>query len=94
MMGMGGFGPPGPMNANYQKVTPPKSIGDLPRYLKELLGGFCYRLFYIFKLVWRTGPWILAVMSFVALFQGIMPAVGSIISKNILNQLQRLLFKE
>jgi len=88
MMGMGGFGPPGPMNANYQKVPPPKSIGDLPRYLGELLGGFCYRLFYIFKLVWRTGPWILAVMSFIALFQGIMPAVGSIISKNILNQLQ------
>ena len=88
MMGMGGFGPPGPMNANYQKVAQPKSLGDIPRYLGELLGGFFYRLFYIFKLVWRTGPWILAVMSFIALFQGIMPAVGSIISKNILNQLQ------
>ena len=72
----------------YEQIPPPKSISDIPRYLKELLGGFFHRLFYIFSLVWKTGPWILFTMTFVALFEGIMPVVGSIISKNILNQLQ------
>lgn len=73
---------------NYERVSPPKSVGDIPRYLKELLGGFFYRLFYIFGLVWKTGPWILFTMSFIALFEGVMPIVGSLISKNILNSLQ------
>ena len=72
----------------YNRVEPPKSIRDLPRYLGELLGGFFYRLFYIFGLVWKTGPWILFMMSFIAIFEGVMPVVGSLISKNILNQLQ------
>ena len=44
----------GPGGFNYQKVTPPRSLKDIPRYVKELLGGFFYRLFYIFELVWKT----------------------------------------
>ncbi len=83
---MGGFGPP--MRYDYQRVPPPKGLRDLPRYLKELLGGFFSRLFYIFKLVWSTGPWILFFMTFLAIFNGVMPVVGSLISRNILNELQ------
>ena len=79
---------PKPKNFNYDKVPPPKNLFDVPRYLAKLLGGFFYRLFYIFKLVWKTGPWILLTMTFIAIFEGVMPVVGSLISKNILNQLQ------
>ena len=87
-MGPMGFGPPGRGNFEYKKIDKPKSVTDVPRYLRELLGGFFSRLFYIFKLVWQTGPWILFLMSFIALFEGLAPVVGSLISKNILNELQ------
>ncbi len=78
------------MRYDYKKVPPPKGLRDVPRYLKELLGGFFSRLFYIFKLVWQTGPWILFFMFFIAVFHGVMPVAGSIISKNILNEMQNV----
>lgn len=83
--------PPRPMQPNYQRPKPPKSIGDLPRYLSELFGGFFKRFFYIVKLVWRTGHWIPIMMSFIALFRGVTPVIGSLISRNILNELQTVI---
>ncbi|MBE6788145.1 MAG: ABC transporter ATP-binding protein [Ruminococcaceae bacterium] len=82
MRGMGGFGP------QYERVKKPQGIGDVPRYLKELIGGFFVRYGYIVKLVWRSGPWILFLLSAIAIVRGVLPVLGSIISKNILNQLQ------
>ncbi len=78
------------MGFEYERVQPPKSLSDVPRYLRELLGGFFYRLFYIFSLVWKSGPWILFFLLFVSVFTGVMPVVSSIISKDILNELQNL----
>ena len=75
----------------HEKVPPPKNIKDVPRYLKALLGGFFTRFGYIISLVWQTGPWILFLMSFMALFLGITPVIGSIISKEIINELQIIL---
>ena len=34
-----------PQQYKYDRVKPPKNPLDLPRYLKELLGGFFSRLF-------------------------------------------------
>ncbi len=81
-------GPPPGARFEYAKVPPPKNPLDLPRYLRELLGGFFSRLGYIIKLVWKTGPWILFAMMFMAVFQGIMPVIGSKISQQVLNALQ------
>ena len=81
-------GPPPGARFQYAKITPPKNIADIPRYLGELLGGFFTRMGYIFKLVWKTGPWILFAMLFFAVFQGVMPVVGSKISEAVLNELQ------
>ena len=81
--GMGNMG-----GYQHARVTPPKGIGDIPRYLRELLGGFFNRFFYIVKLVWKTGQWVLFSLSFVAIFKGIAPIIGALISKNILNSLQ------
>ena len=75
----------------HEKVPPPKNIKDVPRYLRELLGGFFIRFGYIISLVWQTGPWILILMSLIALFQGLTPVIGSIISKEIINELQTTL---
>ena len=86
---------PPPMRKNdVPRVPPPKNIKDVPRFLGELLGGFFSRLGYIFKLVWQTGPWILFVKSFIALFQGVMPIVGSLLSKEILNELQKIIAEQ
>ena len=81
-------GPPPGARFQYAKVPPPKNLADLPRYLHQLLGGFFVRMGYIFRLVWKTGPWILFAMLFFAIFQGIMPVVGSKISEAVLNTLQ------
>ena len=75
-------------NFAYAKVPGPKGIGDVPRYLKELLGGFFFRFGYIVKLVWQTGWWILLLLSFVALFRGVTPVIGALLSQGILNGLQ------
>ena len=80
--------PPGMRQFQYNQIAPPKNLLDVPRYLKELLGGFFARMGYIFRLVWKTGPWILFVMLFISVFQGIMPVVGSKISQHVLNALQ------
>jgi len=63
---------------NHQKIQPPAGIADVPRYLRELLGGFFTRFGYIVTLVWRTGWWILLLLSFVALFRGVSPVIGAL----------------
>lgn len=80
-----------PGDYQHQKVAPPTGIKDVPRYLGELLGGFFTRFFYIVKLVWQTGWWVLFSLSFVAIFKGVSPIIGSLISKNILNGLQAVI---
>ena len=80
----------GPGGYQYETVPPPRSLWDIPRYLKDLFGGFFARLCYIFSLVWKTGPWILCFMVFVSVFKGVMPVIGSLISQGILNELQNM----
>ena len=81
-------GPPPGAGFRYEKVPPPKSIADVPRYLRELCGGFFTRMAYIFRLVWKTGPWILFALLAIALLQGVLPIIGSKISQYVLNEMQ------
>ena len=81
--------PPG--QYKYDRVKPPKNLFDVPRYLGELLGGFFSRLFYIFSIVWKSGPVFLILMCFIALFDGLMPVVGALLSREILNHLQDII---
>lgn len=87
-----GFGGPPPMH-DLDKLKPkkPSSIKEVPAYLKTLFSGFFSRLFYIFGLVWETGPWILFVMIFMAIFNGVIPVLGATITANILNSLSKAL---
>ena len=88
MIGGGrGFGP----QYNFDKIPPPKNFPDVFRYLRVLLGGFFNRFFYIVRLVWQTGPWILFLLSFMALFKGVTPIIGALISQGILNELQHVI---
>ena len=81
--------PPPPLpKGDDRRVPPPKNIADLPRYLRELLGGFFVRFGYIFRLVWETGPWILIARVFIALFEGATPIIGALLTRGIINGLQ------
>ncbi len=79
--------PPPPPNHEKNKPKKPKSIKELPRYLKEVFGGFFSRLFYIYKLVWETKPWILIVLLLIALCNGVLPLTSSLITSALLNEL-------
>lgn len=68
------------------KVPPPKSIREVPDYLKKTVGATFSRLFYIFKLVWETQPFLLIFMMFMAIFNGVMPLVGTLITANLLSK--------
>ena len=69
------------------RVPKPKSIKEVPTYLKTLFSSFFKRLFYIFQLVWETRKSLLFWMVFMALFNGVMPVVGSLIGAQIMNRL-------
>ena len=79
------------MDAPRDKIPAPKNIREVPGYLCKLIGGFLQRFGYIVKLVWDTGHWILFLLSGVALFKGVTPVIGALISKSILNELQAVL---
>ena len=81
----GPMGGPPPQMKERQKEPLPKHFNEIAPYIKKVWGGFFKRLFYIYKLVWETRPWILFVMLAIAVFEGIMPIVGALISKDLLN---------
>jgi len=66
------------------KAAKPQTLKDVPRYLKEVVGGTTGRLFYIFKLVWEAKPSLLLVMLFMTVYNGLMPLVGTLITANLL----------
>ena len=84
-----GFAPPPDPRAMIEKLKEPKpkSLKEVPSYLKKVIGGFFSRLFYIVRLVWEARPFLLFLMVFMAIFDGIMPVIGSLISANLLNKL-------
>ena len=80
-------GPPSMKASDQNRAQPPKSVKEVPKYIKTLVSTFFSRLFYIFRLVWETAPWILFVMVFMAIFNGIMPVLSAAITAQILNSL-------
>ena len=95
-MGPGGRGPGGPggqfMGRREKmmeelKEPKPESIREVPGYLYRLITKFFYRLFYIFRLVWDTKPWILFYMVFMAIFNGVTPVISAKIGADLLNAL-------
>lgn len=69
------------------KEAKPKSLREVPDYVKRIVTKFFYRLFYIFKLVWDTRPWILFLMIFMAIFNGLSPIITASITAALLNAL-------
>ncbi len=83
------MGPPPGAGRQNDKLKPPKpkNIREVPEYLGKIVSGFCYRLFYIFKLVWEARPSLLFIMLFMSVFNGIIPVLGARIAADLLNSL-------
>ena len=76
-----------PLRQEAEKPEKPKNLKEIPAYLKTLLSGFFFRLFYIYGLVWETRPWMLFIMLFMSVFNGVMPLLGAYIFRNLINAL-------
>ena len=79
-----------PKMYQYEKIPKPKSLREVPDYLKKVIKGFFSRLLYVFKLVHDTGRWIFVSLSAVTVLQGIIPVILTFVSKYLLNSLQML----
>lgn len=79
--------PPASRVNDQYKVPLPKHIKEVPHYLKEVLTGFFSRLFFIFRIVWETAPWILVATLLLAVFNGVLPVIGALISAEVINRL-------
>jgi ABC-type multidrug transport system fused ATPase/permease subunit len=87
---MAGFVPAGPpprYAEDKNKEPLPKNIKEVPGYLKKVTSAFFSRLFYIFRLVWETNPWILITMVAIAVINGVLPIFGTYITAQIINVL-------
>lgn len=82
------FGPP-PFKEQ-KKPTRPKSIKEF----FCMIGAFFSRLFYIVRLVWETNPWILILLAFFCVADGLLPVLGAYISKDLLNAVSSVLYSE
>ena len=57
----------------------------------EVVKSFFTRLFYIISLVWETAPWLFIAMILLCLVDGVMPVIGSYITKFLLDGIQSLI---
>lgn len=81
------YGPPPLRKIPQDDIEKPKSIKQVPRYLKELISKFFSRYIYIFKLVWDTNPFYLFAMAFVALCSGLFPILGAYVTSQLLQEI-------
>lgn len=91
-MPSGKFGgrPPHEMNEKLKEPLP-KTLREVPGYLKRVIHSTFSRLIYIIKLVWEAKKSLLIMMVFMATFNGISPVISAYISANLLNRVAEVL---
>jgi ATP-binding cassette subfamily B protein len=72
-------------------IEKPKSLREVPSYLKKVISGFFSRLFYIVSLVWEAAQLLFVAMVLFCILNGILPVVGAYISKDLLNVIAELI---
>ena len=77
---------------------PPVKRGPKPKNLKEFVSftfsgikAFFSRLFYIISLVWETAPLMLFAMVFLCILDGVLPVIGSYITKYLLDEISKFI---
>lgn len=79
--------PPPGMGPDRFKEPKPENIKEIPDYLRKMVKDFFFRLFYIFRLVWETKPWILFAMTALSVFSGVLPVIQSYLGAYLINDL-------
>ena len=69
----------------------PTRLSEYPSYFCKKIKGFFHRLFYIIGLVWHASPFMLIAMSLLCILDGVLPVVGALISKDLLNAISLLI---
>ena len=72
-------------------IPKPKSLKEVPHYLRLRVGGFFSRLFYIVSLVFEAAPLTLFAMIALCILDGVLPVIGAYISKDLLNMVASLI---
>ncbi len=72
-------------------IAKPKSMKEIPSYIWKKISGFTSRLFYIVRLVWESAPHLLVLMALLCLADGLLPVLGAYISKDLLNEIAKLI---
>ena len=80
-----------PPHIKNKQAEGPKSVKELPGYLKKTAKGFTSRLFYVVSLVYESSPAILFLMAFFCIFNGFLPVIGAYISKYLLDEIALLI---
>jgi len=83
--------PPPRFKPQTDGIKKPESAKELPSYIKQKVGGFFSRLFYIIGLVWQAAPAMLIIIMLLCLVDGFLPVIGAYISKDLLNEISRLI---
>ena len=81
-----------PLKREGQHTERPKGLKNLIPYLFGRIKSFFSRLFYIISLVWETAPLLFVAMIVLCLIDGLMPVVGSYITKWLLDGIQTIVF--
>lgn len=74
-----------------QRPQRPKGFKNFFPYFFKNVKGFFSRLFYIISLVWETAPLLFIGMVLLCLIDGVMPVVGSYITKFLLDKIQLII---
>ncbi len=74
-------------------IEKPEGLKELPSYIVKKVSGFFKRLFYIFGLVWKAAPFMLVLMIFFCVLDGLLPVVGAFITSGLLNGIADIIAK-
>ncbi len=86
-------GPP-PIRRTPKRPERPKGIKNFFPYMWNTVKGFFSRLFYIISLVWETAPLLFIGMVLLCLIDGVMPVIGSYITKFLLDGIQLIIMTD
>lgn len=75
-----------PVNDKYKEPLP-KNLRELPGFLKREVCQFFSRLFYIFRLVWDSAPWIMLLLTLISVLTGLLPVLTAYVAAQLINAL-------
>lgn len=81
------YGKPPPIGETRPFAPKPKTFGGWVKFIFSNLKNTLNRLLYIFKLVWEAKPGILIALSLTSIFSGILPVIGSWVTKLLIDAL-------